>query len=701
MGVASSSLVNPVRSKALMVRLSPYLVETVCELTRSARDKAHSQVEISGLLYGTSNDSMVTAEALKTFKDSGPRSELARRERMERAFEAALAQAQADPEFASYKMLGWFSLRGSGGLINSDVEFHNRHFKTNDEVALIVWHEGDTQVTTELYARTDVGKFTTEDYRWSSVRLSTELRRVSQPVDLVMRVRTNDDVYVRTYALVDKQERQEEWKKLTSSAKQRVRSLFTGKAKQQEEEPSLPLPPLPKREPSDNSLGRRPFESRTLFTEGVPTVAANPTPRNPAPPIERPAPPPSFEAIRAARQQLVPEISGLPAVIPKIKPQPQGPSWMMTAALVFILFSGVTFAVLALKGVGTGSGKLSQIMRVLFPGTDLELRADGQGDRLLVSWNRKNPVVASAVSGQLTIIDGTKHLETKLDAAQVAEGAVLYKPLTGDVTFKLQVFGTDQSIALASLRVLDATAPSTPQPDSSITPSLDINNQAELPKPVPPPPTPEPTAKQTATPPLVASSKVNVKQPAVTPTPKPVVPATPTPKQSQPPAQSKVASPTNPPQQSVPTQPMPNLTAHSGTFSSQPSNTSINGWDSNTPENKPAQAAPQPTPAQQSAPPDGKTVAFIGPKVLLQVLPNTRGITPGLITEVTKVGVEVTIDVTGKVIGAHLVNPNVKSQLGTAALAAAKQWTFQPAVMMGQKVTSTHTVVFEFKPEGQ
>ena len=89
------------------------------------------------------------------------------------------------------------------------------------------------------------------------------------------------------------------------------------------------------------------------------------------------------------------------------------------------------------------------------------------------------------------------------------------------------------------------------------------------------------------------------------------------------------------------------------------------------------------------------------PKVLLQVMPNTRGITPGSITEVTRVDVEVAIDRQGHVKSAHVTSANVKSQLATAAVTAAKAWTFQPATLRGQTVDSDHTIRFEFRPEGQ
>jgi TonB family protein len=61
----------------------------------------------------------------------------------------------------------------------------------------------------------------------------------------------------------------------------------------------------------------------------------------------------------------------------------------------------------------------------------------------------------------------------------------------------------------------------------------------------------------------------------------------------------------------------------------------------------------------------------------------------------------VRIDLTGHVSAVHLESPNVKPQLASAALAAARQWTFQPATLRGQRVESTHTIVFEFSPNGQ
>ena len=414
-------------------------------------------------------------------------------------------------------------------------------------------------------------------------------------------------------------------------------------------------------------------------------------------------------------------------VIPKNRPkQPTGWPWLSTA-LVFIVFSGLTFGFMALKtSSGSGDGKFSQIMRVLFPGSDLELRAASHGDSLWVSWNQRNPVVASATGAVLSVTDGPRHFERNLDASQVADGQVKYTPVSGDVTFQLKVTGADKTVALGSLRVLDATAPVTAEgkppldlsATNSTTPAAATTPEATI------PPTTTPDTKAT-TPPTDATNKLPATQqqhnsklnlPEMTPPPIPASDlalankvAETTKASTPPPAAQITTSPTPTPQQTAPPQqpqptaaantpppaPKPVTTPAHTTNTPQTGNSAINGWDPTLPENKPAQTA------QQAAPPDSRTSDFVAPRVLLQVMPNTRSLTPGSITEATRVDVEVRIDASGHVKAAHVMNANVKQQLGNAAMAAAKQWTFQPATLRGQPVESDHTIRFQFTPEGQ
>src|SRR5258708_1558 len=197
MSVANPSLANPSRNISHTVRLAPYLVETICQLTRALRERTKGPAEQSGLLFGVAEEGLTVVEALRTFEDTGPRSDLARRERLDKAFDAAMTQADEDKELSSCRLVGWFSLRTSSGLLTSDVDFHNRHFRHAEDLALVVWREADTQVIAELYSRAENRTLSGDDYRWSSVRLSTELRRVSEPIDLAMRAKVPEDAYLR------------------------------------------------------------------------------------------------------------------------------------------------------------------------------------------------------------------------------------------------------------------------------------------------------------------------------------------------------------------------------------------------------------------------------------------------------------------------------------------------------------------------
>ena len=82
-------------------------------------------------------------------------------------------------------------------------------------------------------------------------------------------------------------------------------------------------------------------------------------------------------------------------------------------------------------------------------------------------------------------------------------------------------------------------------------------------------------------------------------------------------------------------------------------------------------------------------------------MPNTKALPPGTVPQVTRVEVQVKVDATGHVSGARALNDNVRGPLSATAVAAARQWTFQPATLRGEPVASDHTIVFEFRPESQ
>ncbi len=727
MSVVNPSLTGPSRKISHTVRLAPYLVETLCELTRAVRDKTHAQTEVSGLLFGTADEDLTTIEALRTFEDSGPRSDLARRERMDKAFDSAMSLADEDPELAACRLVGWFSLRSSSGLLSSDVEFHNRHFKQPDDLALVVWREADTQVIAELYAKTENKMLSGSDYRWSSVRLSTELRRVSEPIDLAMRAKVTADSYLRAYRGQEENDKREEWKKITSSAKRTVLSLIPRRMRGEDYSLTGGDSARFSARQSPDIFRRTEGYGETMMrstTAGAETGRVRDVSRMLEP--GRAAEP--FRAVRYPDG----EVSGLPMVINTTRRR-SGVPWLSTA-LVFVTFSAITFAVLAVKGTESGNGKLAQIMRVIFPSGDLGLHVETQGDRLLLSWNRRNPAVASAAGGILQIFDGTQHREVRLDGGQVADGSVLYKPLSPDVTFRLEVRGAGQSSAMGSMRVLDATAAGreTKILDLTASPATPARTPATgPPDPIPVPETVQPPAQRAGQPASDKAAQSKNAAPGQTAiyrnpnsTPLAPVPVRAAPVNSgqtasqnaarqpagaaaipvqQPPLDAKANAskservPDASPQQNAAAQPPP----HPVSLQPPGAGSTINGWDTSAP------ATPRPTASPDTTAPaaalDARPPAFGPPKPLLQVMPNTRSLAPGLITQVTRVEVAVRIDNTGRVVSAHVLNEsaNTKGALSQAAVNAARQWTFQPATLQGEKVESEHTIVFEFRPENQ
>ena len=69
-----------------------------------------------------------------------------------------------------------------------------------------------------------------------------------------------------------------------------------------------------------------------------------------------------------------------------------------------------------------------------------------------------------------------------------------------------------------------------------------------------------------------------------------------------------------------------------------------------------------------------------------------------------KVEVQVTIDEAGHVKDARPLHSGVSKTnglLANAAVAAARQWIFQPAILHGKAVAAEHRIVFDFRHESQ
>lgn len=184
--------------------------------------------------------------------------------------------------------------------------------------------------------------------------------------------------------------------------------------------------------------------------------------------------------------------------------------------LVFAGAAALTFAAVYVNALRAGSGIATpQFLRAVLPNPRLGLRVEVQGDGLLVDWDRRSPLVRSALNGVLRIEDGEQPRVLHLDAAQVAGGTILYKPASGDVTFRLEVQTQEGARAMESVRVLDSLKPAGDgalKPDSNGSPpsvSPPVAKPAE-------PPASRDQSKPHAVPPVEApdGKSISVTQPA-------------------------------------------------------------------------------------------------------------------------------------------------------------------------------------------
>jgi hypothetical protein len=71
----------------------------------------------------------------------------------------------------------------------------------------------------------------------------------------------------------------------------------------------------------------------------------------------------------------------------------------------------------------------------------LTLRVERQGDDLRVDWDRSAPVLRAATGGMLSIREGNAEKQVLLDINLLRTGAVMYRPVHGDIVLRLVIFG--------------------------------------------------------------------------------------------------------------------------------------------------------------------------------------------------------------------------------------------------------------------
>jgi hypothetical protein len=678
-------------------------------------DTSHDNIH--GLLFGTSDESLVVVQASRSFTESGTSGSAWQ----DSAFEKLLAATRRDPEISPLELVGWYTVRADGGLLQSDIQFHDLYFKRPSDLALVLKPEEGSDVSMELYCRSVNGVLSSEGHRWGVVR-QTRGSTLAGPVEVTMRAKIQDDFFLRTYELGSPEEEGNGGPGWKSTIQFTTRKAFGWLGLNQQAltkigEPTAFREPVPLGQAAA-AIPRQlhPGERENNQTPG-PAAVLKQTNTNAA----------SLQNIHTGPPQSV------PALIPETSRKREIP-WI-SSALVFAVAAALTFGLVYSRGLPSGD-HVPGFLKGFFSTPGLGLRLESQGDRILLSWNRQHPAIRNAKSGTLQIDDGAQHRQVSLNAAQISNGSVLYRPTSDDVTFHLEVESIQGGKVNESMRVLESAPPST----------LDLSAPASNPSVSHAIEPQEPTSSggrdrkktgQTSSISTQTSTATSAQRSGRATAESPVANPPSTSRQL---TQVQDAQPAPPPHQplEVPVKQkaetqgdvafdvVPPAPVQAGKVEPRASTTSNSTPDATTHPTETAQSTPPPeihnvpspiikkqnplslpssvppvnTPAPAIQPQRTVPGSYHAPRPLRQVLPNTTLLAQGVLAMAGRVEVIVKVNETGHVTDARLPDgaKKVNPSLAGAAILAAKQWTFEPATLSGRAVPSEHSIIFKFQP---
>ena len=102
---------------------------------------------------------------------------------------------------------------------------------------------------------------------------------------------------------------------------------------------------------------------------------------------------------------------------------------------------------------------------------------------------------------------------------------------------------------------------------------------------------------------------------------------------------------------------------------------------------------------REALPPGGTAPDYVAPQPLKVVMPDVAQLAPESLPK-GKIEVELDVDEQGRVTAARIPAgaPRVSAEVARAAIAAAKQWRFEPAQLHGKSIASKHRIVFDIGP---
>lgn len=681
----------------LFVTISPQVIE---ELSSSFK-KRRPRRESGGLLFGTVQNQVVHVRVLKPFPNR-----VWHASRMpEATLNAMLTSCRTDPQLSGLDWVGWFSVRGNGGLNEADLQFHNAHFRRSSDFALIVWPEDSGEVSLEFYSHSGKAPLTDNKRRRASLSVS---RNTSEAVEVTLR----DD---ESGSAASSQRASKVCSASGSPAEKAAYEIGSSTVVRSSSE-------APASAPLHGSKDVAGIERHSQTALSMSSGAAAIIPAAIAPRSQREAAQdiPSVTPNQANTAELpnqhameVIPVEAPDTFEPKFddvylqEPSEQRRSlrWLAFGILSAVLtITSVAIFALEWPAVSQKIHTKLQWLQTLLPTPGLALRATWEPDGIVLTWDRSNGVVRSSAGAILQVEDGPHHWSLHLDAKQVANGSFLYVPATEDVSFLLKVQAGDRVSLSDSTRVLEA---SESKPTSAHDPERFDTARGEndiiKPRSTRPEGTPgrsnEVRGSRTAIAPAVHASSWSAPpsgkpspKAAGTAVPKPTVSPVVTRESSRSHADvsdevthdQPISSPAGWGNLWLPNVPAPHLKISSGDISKISSSAGGAG------------------PVQNLSPLLGSPT-YEPPRPVRRILPGVARLVPEMVKSPGDVEVEVKIDAKGRVTSARIVKNNAKADavLCNAVLVAARQWLFQPAKLHGIFVEADCVIAFQFRPSVQ
>ncbi|PWU00279.1 MAG: hypothetical protein C5B51_25460 [Terriglobia bacterium] len=293
------------------------------------------------------------------------------------------------------------------------------------------------------------------------------------------------------------------------------------------------------------------------------------------------------------------------------------------------------------------------------------LQVERQGRALHLTWDRNAEPMHDATHAKLYITDGRHNSQLELDSRELKAGALSYWPDTQDVTFRLEVF-SDSGTATSALRVVGGRPEAVSVPQTAVQTPPPILSETEK---LPPRASPQGSASRVV--------EEIAKPSPFEPPPQPARVAEPAPPPPAPPVkEAEVRSPPPPARE-----PAPYVAV-----SAEPVNGSRLGR------------------VVRKIPLIGrlkrKPQAFVPPKPVHQVRPVLTASEQQSLRTSVPIDVKVYVTEAGRVDYAELLSRGSGGNrpLATAAVYAARQWSFTPARMGDENVPGEMILHFDFRP---